>query len=74
MDENLPDGTSGNEVTVEWEEDHIVSYTIPKVYALKRPTWEINPTKTIENFKVELYKNSSCQNKIIEPCETYNSS
>jgi hypothetical protein len=57
MDDNLPDGTEGNEITVEWEEDHIISYTIPKTYALKRPTWEINPTKTIENFKVEFYKN-----------------
>ena len=57
--EELPDGTEGNEVTVEWEEDHIVSYTIPKVYAIKRPTWEINPTKSIENFKVEFYKNMS---------------
>ncbi len=57
MDEDLPDGTDGNEVVVEWEEDHIVSYTIPKVFALKRPTWEINPTKKIEDFKVEFYKN-----------------
>ena len=57
MDDDLPDGTEGNEITVEWEEDHIISYNIPKVYALKRPTWEINPTKTIENFKVEFYKN-----------------
>jgi hypothetical protein len=57
MDEGLPDGTEGNEVYVEWEEDHIVSYNIPKVYAIKRPTWEINPTKKIEDFKVEFYKN-----------------
>jgi len=57
MDNDLPDGTEGNEVTVEWEEDHIISYLIPKVYALKRPTWEINPTKKIEDFKVEFYKN-----------------
>ncbi len=57
MDENLPDGTVGNEVTVEWEEDNIISYTIPKTYAIKRPTWEINPTKKIEDFKVEFYKN-----------------
>jgi hypothetical protein len=57
MDESLPDGTTGNEVNVEWEEDHIISYTIPKVYAIKRPTWEINPTKSIEHFKVEFYKN-----------------
>lgn len=58
MDEDLPDGTDGNEVTVEWEEDHIISYLYPKTYALKRPTWEVNPTKKIEDFKVDFYKNS----------------
>ena len=57
MDEDLPDGTEGNEITVEWEEDHIISYKIPKTYALKRPTWDVNPTKKIEDFKVEFYKN-----------------
>ena len=57
MDEDLPDGTEGNEIMVEWEEDHIISYNIPKVYALKRPTWDINPTKRIEDFKFEFYKN-----------------
>jgi hypothetical protein len=58
MDENLPDGTEGNEFEIEWEEDHINSYLIPKVYALKRPTWEVNPTRSIEDFKVAFYKNS----------------
>jgi len=57
MVDDLPDGTEGNEVTVEWEEDNIISYKIPKVYALKRPTWDVNPTKKIEDFKVEFYKN-----------------
>ena len=57
MDEDLPDGTQGNEILVEWEEDHIVSYNIPKVFALKRPTWDVNPTKKIEDFKIEFYKN-----------------
>jgi len=57
MDNELPDGTEGNEIAVDWEEDHIISYKIPKVYAIKRPTWEINPTKKIEDFKVEFYKN-----------------
>ena len=57
MDDDLPDGTEGNEVIVEWEEDHIISYRIPKTFALKRPTWDINPTKKIEDFKVEFYKN-----------------
>ncbi len=58
MDEDLPDGTEGNEFEIEWEEDHINSYLIPKVYALKRPTWEVNPTRSIEDFKVAFYKNS----------------
>lgn len=57
MDEDLPDGMEGNEVTVEWEEDHIKSYRYPKTYALKRPTWDVNPTKKIEDFKVDFYKN-----------------
>ena len=58
MDDDLPDGTDGNEITIEWEEDHIISYLYPKTYALKRPTWEVNPTKKIEDFKVDFYKNS----------------
>ncbi len=58
MDHDLPDGIEGNEFEIEWEEDHINSYLIPKVYALKRPTWEINPTRSIEDFKVAFYKNS----------------
>lgn len=58
MDEDLPDGTEGNEFEIEWEEDHINSYLIPKVYALKRPTWEVNPTRSIEDFKVAFYKNA----------------
>ena len=57
IDEDLPDGTQGNEITVEWEEDHIISYNIPKVFAMKRPTWEVNPTKKIEDFKIPFYKN-----------------
>ncbi len=58
MDEDLPDGIEGNEITVEWEEDHIRSYLFPKTYAIKRPTWDINPTKKIEDFKVDFYRNS----------------
>ena len=58
MDTELPDGVEGNEFEIEWEEDHINSYLIPKVYALRRPTWEVNPTRSIEDFKVAFYKNS----------------
>jgi len=58
LDTDLPDGTDGNEFDIEWEEDHIVSYKYPRMYALKRPTWEINPTRSIDDFKVAFYKNA----------------
>jgi len=58
IDTDLPDGTEGNEFDIEWEEDHIVSYKYPRMYALKRPTWEINPTRSIDDFKVAFYKNA----------------
>lgn len=48
LDPDLPEGTEGNEFTIEWEEDHIISYETPKVFALKRPSWEVNPTKDID--------------------------
>jgi hypothetical protein len=57
MYEELPDGTEGNEFEIQWEEDHIISYKIPKVYAIKRPTWEINPVRKIDDFKTAFYTN-----------------
>ena len=57
MDEDLPDGTEGNEFEIQWEEDHIISYKIPKVYALRRPTWEVNPVRKIDDFKVAFFTN-----------------
>jgi len=32
-----------------------LSYKIPRVYAFKRPTWEVNPTRKIEDFKLAFY-------------------
>lgn len=49
IDPDLPDGIIENEFTVEWEEDHILRYTDPYVFALKRPTWEVNPTVKIDS-------------------------
>ena len=57
MDEDLPDGAEGNEFVVEWEEDHIISYKIPRVYALRRPTWDVNPVRKIDDFKVAFFTN-----------------
>jgi hypothetical protein len=47
--------TPDNTLEVEWEEDHIISYKFPGVWALKRPTWEVNPTRSIEDFKIAFY-------------------
>jgi phage terminase large subunit-like protein len=57
LNQDLPDGIEGNEFEVAWEEDHIVSYVYPRVFALKRPTWEVNPTKKITDFTVAFHKN-----------------
>jgi hypothetical protein len=57
MVDDLADGTDGNEFSVDWEEDNIVSYKIPKVFALRRPTWDVNPTRSIDDFKVAFYTN-----------------
>lgn len=55
IDIDLPDGTEGNEFEIEWEEDHIINYAFPKIFALKRPTWEINPTIKIEDLAMNFY-------------------
>lgn len=55
VDTALPDGIEGNEFEIEWEEEHILSYSQPKVFALKRPTWEINPTIKIEDLAMNFY-------------------
>jgi hypothetical protein len=51
----LPEDDPGNTFDIEWEEDKIESYKFPGVYALKRPTWEVNPTRSIEDFKLAFY-------------------
>lgn len=57
LDETVEDNVPSNEFTVEWEEDHINAYKFPKVFALRRPTWEINPTRSINDFKIAFYTN-----------------
>lgn len=46
-----------NQFTIHWEEDHITAYIEPNVYALRRPTWEVNPTVDIEDFKAQFIRN-----------------
>jgi hypothetical protein len=52
---DLPEDSVGNSLEIKWDEDHILSYKYPGVFALKRPTWEVNPTRSIEDFKISFY-------------------
>jgi hypothetical protein len=51
INEELPEGPD-NEFEISWEEDEIKSYKYPRMFALKRPTWEVNPTRKIDDFKI----------------------
>ena len=51
INEELPEGPD-NEFEITWEEDQIISYKYPRMFALKRPTWEVNPTRKIDDFKI----------------------
>ena len=53
---DLPHDNPDNQLKIEWDEDHIISYKVPRVFALKRPTWEVNPTRKIEDFKMAFFK------------------
>ena len=55
MNEDLPHDDPGNQFEISWDEDTIIAYKIPRVYAFKRPTWEVNPTRKIEDFKLAFY-------------------
>jgi hypothetical protein len=55
MNPDLPDNAEGNYLEIEWEEDQIISYKYPGVFALKRPTWVVNPTRNVDDFKVSFF-------------------
>jgi hypothetical protein len=48
----LPEDSPDNSFEISWEEDQITSYKYPGVFALKRPTWEVNPTRKIDDFMI----------------------
>lgn len=48
----LPEDDKDNWFDITWDEDHINAYKYPGVFALKRPTWEVNPTRKIDDFKI----------------------
>ncbi len=48
----LPEDDKDNWFEINWDEDHIKSYKYPGVFAIKRPTWEVNPTRQVDDFKI----------------------
>ena len=48
----LPEDNPDNTFEISWDEDQITSYKYPGVFALKRPTWEVNPTRKIDDFMI----------------------
>jgi hypothetical protein len=55
MNPDLPEDAEGNSLEINWDEDTIISYKYPGVFALKRPTWIVNPTRKIDDFKLAFY-------------------
>jgi len=55
MNPDLPEDAEGNSLEIEWEEDSIISYKYPGMFALKRPTWVVNPTRKVDDFKLAFY-------------------
>ena len=55
MNPDLPEDAEGNSLEISWDEDTIVSYKYPGVFALKRPTWVVNPTRKVDDFKLAFY-------------------
>jgi hypothetical protein len=55
MNEDLPEDAEGNTLDIEWDEDTILSYKFPGMFAIKRPTWVVNPTRKIDDFKLAFY-------------------
>jgi hypothetical protein len=59
IDEFKPADDPDNQFELTWEEDRIVSYKVPKTFALCRPTWDVNPTRKIDDFKIAFMTNEA---------------
>jgi hypothetical protein len=55
MNPELPADAEGNYLDIEWDEDTIISYKYPGMFAVKRPTWVVNPTRKIDDFKLAFF-------------------
>ena len=55
MNPDLPEDATGNSLEISWDEDTILNYKFPGMFALKRPTWVVNPTRSVDDFKLAFY-------------------
>jgi len=55
MNPDFPDDLEGNYLEISWDEDQIIAYKYPGVFALKRPTWVVNPTRKIDDFRLAFF-------------------
>lgn len=55
MNPDLPEDMEGNTLEISWDEDTIISYKYPGMFAIKRPTWVVNPTRSVDDFKVSFF-------------------
>lgn len=51
LNEKLEDGIDENEFTVTWDEDEIISYKQDNWYAIKAPTFRVNPMNSIDDYR-----------------------
>lgn len=57
LNEEISPTAPGNQLTVSWTEDTVIRYKEDRVWALRRPCWEVNPTKHIDNYKRSFLRN-----------------
>lgn len=73
IDDEKPE-TADNVFEIEWDEDFITEYVIPnKILAVKAPSWEVNPSRSIEDYKEsfllnpnDAYQRFACKPHAIE--------
>lgn len=56
VDDSKP-ADQDNKFVIEWEEDVIKEYAYPRVFAMKCPTWEVNPLIKLEDLKPRFMAN-----------------
>lgn len=70
LNRDLPDDTEGNEFTVHWDEDTVVGYKEDGWFAMKAPTFRVNPTTDIENYRDAFWRDiqNNTQETLLRVC------